>query len=169
MKVKLNLRTGQVWQTIGAGLVRVGRQWTESDDTESFEFSDGIRRDWYGAPTAGQLVLPGIESHFNLDQLVVQAPPVARVPVEAIPAPDVVSETPLERRAQQSALDVQVGGNHYKSLAIQPVEYCHRNGLGFCESSVVKYVTRWKAKNGVKDLEKARHFIDLLIEMERKQ
>lgn len=68
---------------------------------------------------------------------------------------------------QQGALAQQVGGSHYKDLAIQPVEYCQRNGLGFCESSVVKYVTRWRSKgNGVEDLKKAKHFIDLLIEME---
>lgn len=66
----------------------------------------------------------------------------------------------------ESALATQVGGDHYKSLPIQPVEYCHRNGLGFCESSVVKYVSRWKAKNGIKDLEKAKHFIELLIQLE---
>lgn len=65
-----------------------------------------------------------------------------------------------------NALDVQVDGDHYKKLVIQPVEYCHRNRLGFCESSVIKYVSRWKDKNGIRDLEKAKHFIDLLIQME---
>ena len=74
-----------------------------------------------------------------------------------------------EQRAQgnlgKRALDQQVGGRHYKDLVIQPVEYCQRNGLGFCESSVVKYVTRYKSKAGVEDLRKARHFLDLLIEM----
>lgn len=64
------------------------------------------------------------------------------------------------------ALERQEGGTHYKDLVIQPVEYCHKNGLGFCESSVVKYVSRWKSKNGIADLRKARHFIDLLIELE---
>jgi hypothetical protein len=62
------------------------------------------------------------------------------------------------------ALDRQVAGDHYKGLAIQPVEYCHRNGLGYCESSAIKYLTRWKNKNGIADLEKAKHFIELLIE-----
>lgn len=60
----------------------------------------------------------------------------------------------------------QVGGNHYAKLQIQPVEYIHKNGLGFCEGNVVKYVTRWKDKGGVEDLKKARHFLDLLIEFE---
>lgn len=68
-----------------------------------------------------------------------------------------------------NALEVQVGGSHYKDLAIQPVEYIHANGLGFCEGSVVKYVTRWRAKGGIKDLEKARHFLDLLIDLETRK
>ena len=65
-----------------------------------------------------------------------------------------------------SALSKQVAGNHYKDLAIQPVEYIHRNHLGFCEGSAIKYLTRWRAKGGIDDLRKARHFIDLLIELE---
>lgn len=67
------------------------------------------------------------------------------------------------------ALAHQEGGDHYKKLKIQPVEYIHANGLPFCEGSVVKYVTRWRDKGGIADLKKARHFIDLLIEMEGEQ
>lgn len=65
-----------------------------------------------------------------------------------------------------SALQKQVGGNHYVTKGIQPVEYIHANNLGFCEGNVVKYVTRWKDKNGVADLRKAIHYIELLIELE---
>ena len=68
-----------------------------------------------------------------------------------------------------SALDIQVGGSHYKDLKIQPVEYIHANGIGYMEGNVIKYVTRWREKNGIKDLEKAKHYIELLIEMENKQ
>lgn len=64
------------------------------------------------------------------------------------------------------ALDSQVGGGHYKDLPIQPVEYCQRNRLGFCESSVVKYVTRHRQKNGRQDIEKAIHFLRLLLEID---
>lgn len=67
-----------------------------------------------------------------------------------------------------SALDTQVGGEHYKSRAIQPVEFIHSNGLGFCEGNVVKYVTRWKAKGGIADLEKAKHYLEMLIELENR-
>ncbi|MCX2802244.1 DUF3310 domain-containing protein [Microbulbifer thermotolerans] len=70
-------------------------------------------------------------------------------------------------RDGRAVLDVQVGGDHYKTLAIQPVEYIHANKIGFLEGSVIKYVTRWRNKNGIEDLKKARHFIDLLIEFEQ--
>ena len=68
----------------------------------------------------------------------------------------------------EAALTKQVGGDHYKKLKIQPVEYIHANGIPFFEGSVIKYVTRWRDKAGIADLEKARHFIDLLIELELK-
>lgn len=68
-----------------------------------------------------------------------------------------------------SAFDTQVAGSHYKNLAIQPAEYCQRNRLGFCESSVVKYVTRHRAKNGAEDIRKAIHLLELLLEIEYPQ
>ena len=68
-----------------------------------------------------------------------------------------------------SALNTQINGTHYRELAIQPVEYIHANGIGYMEGNVIKYVTRWKAKGGLADLEKAKHYIELLIELEQKQ
>lgn len=65
-----------------------------------------------------------------------------------------------------SALETQVSGNHYKDKAIQPVEYIHANRIGYFEGNVIKYVTRWKDKGGVADLNKAKHYIELLIELE---
>lgn len=70
--------------------------------------------------------------------------------------------------ATLAALARQEGGQHYKDMAIQPFEYIHTNGIGFAEGCVIKYVSRWRAKNGVEDLKKARHFLDLLIEAEAK-
>ena len=67
-----------------------------------------------------------------------------------------------------SALNKQVGGSHYKDKGIQPIIYIHANNLGFCEGNVVKYVTRWREKNGIADLEKAKHYIELLIELHAK-
>jgi hypothetical protein len=68
-----------------------------------------------------------------------------------------------------SALNKQVGGTHYKDFAIQPVEFIQKNGLGFCEGNAIKYLCRWRAKNGVEDLQKAIHYIELLIQMENKR
>jgi hypothetical protein len=65
-----------------------------------------------------------------------------------------------------SALTKQVGGSHYRDKGIQPIIYIHANDLGFCEGNVVKYVTRWRDKNGVADLRKAIHYLELLIELE---
>ena len=67
---------------------------------------------------------------------------------------------------QPSSLASQVGGSHYKDFAIQPMEFIQKNGLLFYEGSIIKYVCRWRNKNGVEDLKKARHYIDMLIEME---
>ena len=61
---------------------------------------------------------------------------------------------------------MQVGGNHYKNMAIQPVDYILANKLGYCEANVVKYISRWKIKGGIDDLRKAKHYIDMLIEDE---
>jgi hypothetical protein len=63
-----------------------------------------------------------------------------------------------------SAQESQVGGSHYKWMAIQPAEYAQRNGLGFLEGNVVKYVTRHDRKGGKEDLLKAIHCIQMLIE-----
>jgi hypothetical protein len=71
----------------------------------------------------------------------------------------------LEEDEAFSALDKQVGGSHYRDKGIQPIIYIHANDLGFCEGNVVKYVTRWRDKNGVADLKKAIHYLELLIEL----
>jgi hypothetical protein len=63
-------------------------------------------------------------------------------------------------------LDVQVGGTHYKKYKIQPVEFCHVNKIGPIESAAIWYLCRWRNKNGIEDLEKAKHFIDILIQLE---
>ena len=64
-------------------------------------------------------------------------------------------------------LDIQIGGNHYKTQAIQPVEYIHANNLGFLEGCIVKRITRWREKNGLEDLLKIKHEVDLLIQLEK--
>lgn len=60
----------------------------------------------------------------------------------------------------------QVGGDHYKKMPLQPIKYITVNNLGFCEGSIIKYISRYKSKGGVEDLKKARHFLDLLIQQQ---
>jgi hypothetical protein len=67
-----------------------------------------------------------------------------------------------------TALNKQEGGSHYVKCAIQPIEYIHANRLGFIEGNVVKYITRWKDKNGIQDLKKIIHYCELLIDLETK-
>lgn len=64
------------------------------------------------------------------------------------------------------ALDTQIGGSHYKTFAIQPLEFCLKNNIPFAEGNVIKYVCRYRHKNGLEDLLKARHYLDALIERE---
>jgi hypothetical protein len=83
--------------------------------------------------------------------------------------PQVIAEAVVATKpipTTQSAFDVQVGGGHYKHYKIQPLAYAMANNLNFAQGNVVKYVTRYKEKNGVEDLKKARHYIDMLIELE---
>ena len=51
-------------------------------------------------------------------------------------------------------------------MPIQPIEFIHRNKIPFIEGNVIKYIVRWRDKNGIADLQKARHYIDMLIELE---
>lgn len=81
-------------------------------------------------------------------------PGVYEAPVAAIPTPN--------------ALDLQVGGAHYKNKRIQPVEFSYANNLNGLEASIVKRITRWRDKDGFQDLEKIKHEVDLLIELETK-
>ena len=79
-----------------------------------------------------------------------------------------IDNTHGEAMVARNALNVQVAGSHYKKHGIQPVEYIHTNKIGYFEGNVIKYVTRWRDKGGIADLEKAKHYIDLLIELEGK-
>jgi hypothetical protein len=64
-----------------------------------------------------------------------------------------------------STLNRQEGGSHYKDCAIQPIQYIEANELGYLEGNVIKYVTRHMRKGGAEDLLKARHYLDMLLEL----
>lgn len=63
----------------------------------------------------------------------------------------------------KKATDKQVGGEHYKTT-IQPIEYILANNLGFIEGNVIKYITRYKDKNGAEDIKKAIHYLEILLQ-----
>jgi hypothetical protein len=84
-------------------------------------------------------------------------------------AASVVAKSIANLKAKQSgrapsAFDTQVGGDHYKSMVIQPVEFIAKNALGFCEGNVIKYVCRYHIKGGPEDIDKAIHYLQLLRE-----
>ena len=64
------------------------------------------------------------------------------------------------------SLSKQVGGDHYRKMVIQPIEFCQRNKLGAAESLAIKYICRHKDKNGRVDIEKAIHCLQLLLDIE---
>lgn len=64
-------------------------------------------------------------------------------------------------------MQTQIGGDHYKKMKIQPMEFSMANGLDACQHTIIKYVTRFRDKGGIADLEKARHVIDMLIQFEK--
>jgi hypothetical protein len=66
----------------------------------------------------------------------------------------------------KDSLDVQVGGDHYKTMLIQPIVFCQRNGLNAIESNIVKYVCRHKQKGQRQDIEKVIHYAQMLLELE---
>jgi len=63
-----------------------------------------------------------------------------------------------------SAYDKQIGGTHYRTMKIQPSKFVIENKMLFAEGNVVKYICRHPYKDGKQDLEKAKHFIDMIIE-----
>lgn len=83
-----------------------------------------------------------------------------------VPAPP-IREGDL--KTTKAPLEVQVGGAHYKDMAIQPIEYVLANAIPFAEGNIIKYVSRWRKKGGVEDLKKARHMLDVLITHEEKR
>lgn len=62
-----------------------------------------------------------------------------------------------------SSNSTQVGGTHYK-VAYQHWDYVLDNQIPYLEANATKYITRWRKKNGLEDLRKARHYVEKLLE-----
>lgn len=76
------------------------------------------------------------------------------------------ADKPIRDGYRDSALNVQIGGSHYKQLEIQPVTYINANKLDFLQGNVIKYISRHKLKGGKADIEKAIHFCKLILELQ---
>lgn len=77
--------------------------------------------------------------------------------------------TPKDKvKTEEKALEIQHGGNHYKDMKIQPIEFIHANNIDYLAGNVIKYIVRHKKKNGLEDVKKALHYCQLIIEMEYK-
>ena len=74
------------------------------------------------------------------------------------------SEEVVKSDGYKSALDYQVGGNHYQQMAYQPLTFIVEQKLKFCEGNIIKYIARYKYKNGLQDLKKAQHYLKFLLE-----
>jgi hypothetical protein len=63
----------------------------------------------------------------------------------------------------------QPGGSHYKNKKIQTWDYIVENNIPYLEGNIIKYVSRWREKGGISDLEKAQHYLEKLLEVERRK
>ena len=72
-----------------------------------------------------------------------------------------------DQTAAAGPLATQVGGTHYKKMAIQPVEFALVNGLNTSQANIIKYACRHADKDGARDLEKAIHYCDLWLDIYR--
>jgi hypothetical protein len=69
-----------------------------------------------------------------------------------------------DAHVEPKATDIQINGTHYKSMVIQPTQFIMANQLGWCEGNAIKYICRYKQKNGRTDIEKAIHYLQILLE-----
>ena len=81
---------------------------------------------------------------------------------------NIMANKKQKRKNTVNPYDKQIGGSHYLKYKIQPSKFVIENELLFPEGSVIKYICRHRFKNGKEDLEKAVHFIEMIIEIDYK-
>ena len=111
--------------------------------------------------TSGNLVLAGFNPHVNRFQKYIKKELTYSCRIGLI----LSSYFYLRAREDMSANEKQVDGDHYQTK-IQPWDFIEANRLTFIEGNIVKYVCRHRQKNGLKDLKKAKHYLEKLIEVE---
>ena len=73
------------------------------------------------------------------------------------------AEVAAKREKLTNSMDKQVGGNHYSKMAIQPIDYIVKNDIPYMEANAIKYITRHRSKNGAQDIEKAIHYLEMIL------
>ena len=86
--------------------------------------------------------------------------------VRAMGGNDEPNDALVEAANAYPSLDRQIGGDHYRDMAIGPTVFCQRNELNWCESNIVKYTCRHHQKGGKEDIEKVIHYAQMLLELE---
>ena len=78
----------------------------------------------------------------------------------------ILSELKGNKQNVMESLKHQVGGDHYKKMAVQPIEYITKNGLDFNQGCIVKYISRYRDKNGAEDIEKIIQVAKIILQLE---
>lgn len=100
-------------------------------------------------------------------KLCIETPPNFERGIISESTPSISPDDSVAGEEPSVELLTQGGGDHYAKCAIQPIDYIMDNGLDYLQGNVIKYVTRYKNKNGVEDLEKAAHYLRIMIEREK--
>lgn len=144
-----NVKTGEMKEVLETDLYTF--EIVSNDDD-----GDDIQPDWY--VTRNVVVNPDVEASIFSEAF------------KNKEVHDYIQKVEAQIEVADNPLDTQTEGDYYKQGSIQPIEYIHANKLGYIEGCVVKYITRYKFKNdgkdGLKDLKKIKHYIDLLIKLE---
>jgi cobalamin biosynthesis Co2+ chelatase CbiK len=82
-----------------------------------------------------------------------------------IEACEIIKNRHIETEAPAAVPDT-TEQDHYTACAIEPIDFITANGFDFLEGNVIKYVSRYKHKNGLEDLAKARDYLNRLIDRE---
>ncbi len=149
--LKMAIELGYAWND-GRGY-RGAYQWGINESKTCYHLLDGMFSDYDYFKKANFTIIPST-----------QIADLRTKSTDWTPAPEDIEAMNKKEKASK----IQVGGSHYSNMAIQPTEFIHKNGLSFIQGNIIKYVCRYKSKGGIQDLNKAKHYIDLLIELEEK-
>lgn len=139
-----------VWLCANDRGVSVARQ-IAAEAMHALGFNPDQGDNWRKRDTVTKTIGPRVDGSLD----------AATVYLEAKPEPPATETTKTD-----TPLNQQIGGDHYKKLKIQPVEYVHANKLGYFEGNAIKYITRHRDKNGAQDIHKAIHWLQLLLKLE---